>query len=256
MRKIRALALSLVLPGLVAAPASAADSPKPLLVFAAASLTESLREIGKAYEAKTGTPVTFSFGASSDLARQIAASAPADVFFSADTTRMDGLEKGGFVRKEDRREFLSNELAIVVPLSSAARVAGPRDLLQFSRLALADPEAVPAGVYARHWLESNGVWKEIQPRVVPTLDVRAALAAVETEAAPAAIVYSTDARVSKKVKPIFETATDPPIRYSVATVAKSRNAAASASFVAFLQTPKALAVFQRAGFAVVDVVGR
>ena len=136
---------------------------------------------------------------------------------------MDGLEKGGFVRKEDRREFLSNRLAVVVPLASTAKVAGPRDLLQFSKLALADPQAVPAGVYARHWLENAGVWKEIEPHVVPTLDVRAALAAVETEAAPAAVVYSTDARISKKVKPIFETQTDPPILYSAAAVAKSAN---------------------------------
>ena len=253
MRKILALALGL--PWLGAAPASGADAAKPLLVFAAASLTDSLQEIGKAYEGKTGTPVTFSFGASSDLARQIAASAPADVFFSADTARMDGLEKGGFVRKEDRREFLSNKLAVVVPLPSTARVAGPGDLLHFSKVALADPEAVPAGVYARRWLENGGVWKEIQPRVVPTLDVRAALAAVETEAAPAAIVYSTDARISKKVKTIFETATDPPILYSVAAMAKSSNPAA-ASFVAFLQTPEALAVFQHAGFAAVDVDGK
>ncbi len=249
MRKALVLTLCLVLAGLGAsAPAHAAHAPKPLLVFGAASLTESLQEIGKSFETRTGTPVTFSFGASSDLARQIAAGAPADVFFSADTARIDGLEKGGFVRKEDRREFLSNKLAVVVPLASAAKVAGPRDLLQFSKLALADPQAVPAGVYARHWLENAGVWKEIEPHVVPTLDVRAALAAVETEAAPAAVVYSTDARISKKVKPIFSTQTDPPILYSVAAVAKSRNPAA-ASFVAFLQTPESLAVFERAGFA-------
>jgi len=249
MRKIPVLALCLVLAGLgAAAEAPAADAPKPLLVFAAASLTESLQEIGKAYEAKTGTPVTFSFGASSDLARQISAGAPADVFFSADTAKMDGLEKGGFVRKEARREFLSNQLAVVVPLSSTAKVAGPRDLLQFRKLALADPQGVPAGVYTRHWLESAGLWKEIEPRVVPTLDVRAALAAVETEAAPAGVVYSTDARVSRKVKAIFETPTDPPILYSAAIVARSSHPAAK-GFVEFLQTPEPIAVFGRAGFA-------
>jgi len=250
VKKLVCLALSLVLAGLSSVPASAAEAPKPLLVFAAASLTESIQAIGKAFEAKTGTPVSFSFGASSDLARQISASSPADVFFSADTAKMDGLEKGGLVRKEDRREFLSNKLAVVVPLSSNAKVAGPKDLMQFSKLALADPEAVPAGVYARHWLENAGVWKEMEPKVVPTLDVRAALAAVETEAAPAGVVYSTDARISKKVKPIFETPTDPPILYSVAVVAKSGNPAA-AKFVEFLQAPESLAVFEKAGFAVV-----
>ncbi|HTO76681.1 MAG TPA: molybdate ABC transporter substrate-binding protein [Thermoanaerobaculia bacterium] len=250
MRRLLGFALSFAVAGLGAASAPAADAPKPLLVFGAASLTESLQEIGKSFESKTGTAVTFSFGASSDLARQIAAGAPADVFFSADTAKMEGLEKGGFVRRQDRREFLSNRLAVVVPLASAAKVTAARDLLQFSKLALADPEAVPAGIYARHWLENAGLWKKIQPHVVPTLDVRAALAAVETEAAPAAVVYSTDARISKKVKPIFETRTDPPILYSAAAVANSANPAAS-GFVAFLQTPESLAVFQRAGFAAV-----
>jgi len=251
MKKIPALtlALGLAVSGFGAAPAAAAK--KPVLVFAAASLAESLQEIGRAFESKAGTPVTLSFGASSDLARQIAAGAPADVFFAADTAKMDGLEKGGFVRKEDRREFLSNRLAVVVPLASTAKVAGPRDLLRFSKLALADPETVPAGIYARHWLENAGVWKEIEPHVVPILDVRAALAAVETEAVPAAVVYSTDARISKKLKPIFETKTDPPILYSAAAVVKSANPAAT-SFVAFLQTPESLAVFERAGFAVVS----
>jgi molybdate transport system substrate-binding protein len=251
VKKLLSLVSSLALAGFgaVSKPAAAADAPKALLVFAAASLTESLQEVGKAFEGKIGTPLSFSFGASSDLARQISAGAPADVFFSADTARMDGLEKAGFVHKEDRREFLSNELAVVVPLSSSAKVAGPRDLLQFSRIALADPAGVPAGVYARRWLENAGLWKEVEPKVVPTLDVRAALAAVETEAAPAGVVYSTDARVSKKVKPIFETPTDPPILYSVAVVAKSGNPAAAAKFVEFLQSPESLAVFRRAGFA-------
>jgi len=99
-----------------------------ILVFAAASLNESLQEIGKAYEAKTGTAVRFSLGASSDLARQIQAGAPADVFFSADTAKMDALEKAGLVRHADRREFLSNQLVVVVPGASSLRITGAKDL--------------------------------------------------------------------------------------------------------------------------------
>src|SRR5438552_3042680 len=151
-----------------------------VLVFGAASLTESLQEIGQAFESRTGAAVRFSFGASSDLARQIQAGAPADVFFSADTAKMDALEKAGLVRRADRREFLSNQLVVVVSGASSRRIAGPKDLAMLPRLALADPEAVPAGIYARKWLEAEGVWAEVKSKVVPTLDVRAALAAVES----------------------------------------------------------------------------
>jgi len=219
------------------------------LVFAAATLTESLQDIGKAYRAKTGTAVQYSFGASSDLARQIQAGAPADVFFSADTAKMDALEKAGLVRREDRREFLSNRLAVVVPVDSKQSVAGPRDLLKFSKIALADPSAVPVGIYAKKWLEMAGVWKAVADRIVPTLDVRAALAAVESGGVEAAVVYTTDARISKKVRTLFEAAGDPAILYSAAPLARAGKAAAD--FAAFLQGKEASAVFSRAGFVVI-----
>jgi molybdate transport system substrate-binding protein len=222
-----------------------------ILVFAAASLTDALQEIGRAFEARTGGRVRFSFGSSSDLARQIAAGAPADVFFSADTAKMDSLEKAGFVRRGNRREFLSNRLVVVVPAGSELRIRVPRDLLSLSRIALADPEAVPAGIYARRWLEALGLWREIAPRVVPTFDVRAALAAVETESVPAAIVYKTDAGVSKKVRTIHETAGDPRILYSVARLEGSGKAAANL-FVGFLQREETRAVFERLGFVVLQ----
>ncbi len=231
---------------LLALPACAQE----VLVFAAASLTESLEEIGKAYREKTGTAVRFSFGASSDLARQIQAGAPADVFFSADTAKMDALEKAGLVRREDRREFLSNRLAVVVLLDSKRKVTGPRDLRQFSKIALADPAGVPAGIYAKKWLESAAVWKDVENRVVPTLDVRAALAAVTSGGVEAAIVYATDARISKKVRLAFETGADPPILYSVSAVARAR--AAARDFVTFLRGKEASAAFTKAGFLVLS----
>ena len=219
-----------------------------ILVFAAASLTESLQEIGKAYVSRTGTAVTFSFGASSDLARQIQSGAPADVFFSADTARMDALEKAGLVRRGDRREFLSNRLAVVAAAGSKRRVRGARDLLQFSRIALADPAAVPAGIYAKKWLESAGVWKEIAARVIPTLDVRSALAAVESGGVEAAVVYETDAKISPRVRSLFEPADAPAILYSTSPLARAGKAAGD--FVSFLQGKEAEAVFSRAGFLV------
>jgi len=149
-----------------------------LLVFGAASLTESLQEIGRAFETKAGVKVRFSFGASSDLARQIQAGAPADVFFSADTLKMDALERAGLVRREDRREFLSNRLVVVVPAASTLVIGRPEDLLRLQHIALPDPDAVPAGIYATTWLQSPGLWKGLQARCVPTLVLRSALAAV------------------------------------------------------------------------------
>lgn len=134
---------------------AAGQTPAPsgeILVFGAASLTESLQELGKQFEASTGTKVAFSFGGSNDLARQIQAGAPADVFYSADTAKMDALEKAGLVRAADTREFLSNVLVVVVPSSSTLKITSAKDLAALPKLALADPAAVPAGVYARTWL--------------------------------------------------------------------------------------------------------
>jgi molybdate transport system substrate-binding protein len=224
--------------------------PDPdLLVFAAASLTESIQEAGKAFEAKTRTPVRFSFGASSDLARQIQAGAPADVFFSADTAKMDGLEKAGLVRKEDRREFLSNRLAVVVPAGASSAPSSAEELVKMPRIALADPASVPAGIYSKKWLESLGLWTQAEPRVVPTLDVRATLAAVETEAAPVAVVYTTDAAISKKVRVAFVVQNGPEITYSLARVAASKNPQA-APFVDFLVSPAGREFFEKRGFLV------
>jgi molybdate transport system substrate-binding protein len=228
-----------------AAPAEADE----LLVFAAASLTESIRELGKGFEAKTGTAVRFSFGSSSDLARQIKAGAPADVFFSADTAKMDDLQGAGLVRKEDRHEFLGNQLVVVVPLGSTLRISSAADLVNLPRLALADPDTVPAGIYAKKWLDGLGLWTAVKPRVVPTLDVRAALAAVESEGVSAGVVYRTDAAISRKIRIAYEVTNGPEITYSVARVAASKNSSSQA-FVNYLASEAGRAVFKKRGFLV------
>ena len=219
-----------------------------ILVFGAASLTESLQELGKHFDASTGTKVTFSFGSSSDLARQIEAGAPADVFFSADKAKMDAFEKAGLVRAADRREFLSNVLVVVVPSSSSARIASAKDLAALPKLALADPSAVPAGIYAKQWLTAEGVWDAVRKKVVPTLDVRAALAAVAGGDIPAGIVYRTDAAISRDVRIAYSVTDGPAITYSVAPVAASKHAEAAAKFVSFLDSPSGRGVFERRGF--------
>jgi len=233
----------------------AAEQPKSrppeVYVFAAMSLADALAEIGAAWSAASGSRPVFNFGASSDLARQIRAGAPADVFFSADSAQMDALERDGLVRAAERYDLLSNTLIVVVPSGSPARVTGPRDLLAFATIALADPQTVPAGVYARAWLEGLGLWVELRPRVVPTLHVRAALAAVESENVEAAVVYKTDAARSKRVRIAFEVEQrdGPRIRYPVAPLATSGKPAAEA-FVKYLRSAAAREVFARYGFPV------
>jgi molybdate transport system substrate-binding protein len=222
-----------------------------VVVFAAASLTEALTEIGAAFERRTGSRVVFSFGASSDLARQIRAGAPAEVFVSADLSRMDELEAAGLVRAADRTTLLSNRLAVVVPKALTLAMRSPSDLTGARRIALADPEAVPAGVYARQWLEALGLWATLRDRVVPTLDVRAALAAVASEAADVGVVYRTDAGISTRVRVAFEVPEGeaPRIVYPAALLARSTGTAARA-FVTSLRSAESRAVFTRLGFVV------
>lgn len=243
-------ALLLVLVSLLsAAPAGGADE---VTVFAAASLAEALEEAARGYERAGGHRVVLNVGGSNDLARQIVAGAAADLFFSADRAQMDLVEKAGLVRPSDRVELLSNVLVVVVPAASTAPIAAPRDLAGLRRLALADPEAVPAGVYARSYLESIGLWAALKDRVVPTLNVRAALAAVESGNADAGIVYRTDAALSRRVKVAFTVPREqgPRIVYVLAPLASSRKPAA-AELAHWLAGSEAATTFERYGFVVI-----
>jgi molybdate transport system substrate-binding protein len=249
------LTVGLALAALVAAGETPpAPGPRPeLLVFAAASLTDALGEIGRSFEASTGVRVLFSFAGSNALARQIQAGAPADVFVSANLDRMDELESAGLVRPEDRVNLLSNRLAIVVAASSRLVVETPGDLTQVRRLALGDPEAVPAGIYARRWLERVGIWTRVRERVIPTLDVRAALTAVESGGAEAGIVYRTDAAISHGVRVAFEVPPGeaPWIVYPAAVLASSTVPEAH-EFLGHLRSAEARAIFTRLGFVPLD----
>ena len=223
-------------------------------VFAAASLTDSLKEIAAAYEKQTGDKVLFNFGASSFLARQIEEGAPAGIFFSADEARMDGLEKKGLIVKETRKSRLSNSLVIVVASEKGAPIENPGDLAtdKVKRLALAEPRTVPAGIYAREYLQKQKLWSEVEAKVVPTENVRAALAAVEAGNAEAGIVYKTDAAISKKVKVAYEVrASDSPaIRYPMAMVKETRELEAAKRLLKHLDSEEAGRVFEKFGFIV------
>ncbi|MDP9122136.1 MAG: molybdate ABC transporter substrate-binding protein [Acidobacteriota bacterium] len=241
-----------------AAPAAPAARTQPeTLVFAAASLSDVLTEIGHAYEAAEGGKVAFNFAGSNDLARQIEAGAPAAIFVSANRAQADRLEKAGRIRRGESFALLGNSLVVVVPRDSpTTSLAGSGDLVRFERLSLADPEGVPAGVYAKAWLTREGVWPRIAPKVVPALDVRAALAAVAAGNLPAGIVYATDAAHVDNVKVVFRVPAEatPDLRYYAAPIAPGSPAAAS--FVAFLKGAKAREIFSRAGFIPMAISGK
>jgi molybdate transport system substrate-binding protein len=235
----------------LAAPALASER---VLVFAATSTTDALQEAGRAFTRQHGPRVEFAFGASSDLARQAVAGAPADVFLSADTAKMDQVEQAGLVQPGSRVELLSNRLVVVVPADSKQKVASAAELRGVKRLTLADPAAVPAGLYAKAWLEKAGLWKELEPRVVPTLDVRAALSAVEAGRVDAGIVYATDAAQSKRVRVVLTVpeAEGPRIVYPVAALSKGKASEAGRAFVRFLEGDTARPIFERHGFLVLS----
>ena len=242
---MKAILLGLLL---LAAPASAAD----LHVFAAASLTDALKEIAAEYEKATGDKLVLNLGASSTLARQIQEGAPADLFLSADEEKMDGLEKRKLLLAGTRRSVLSNTLVVVVPADSSLKISGPADLAASSirALALAEPQTVPAGIYAKEYLTDKGLWSKVVDRVIPTENVRAALAAVESGNADAGIVYKTDAGMSKRVKIAYEVprAEAPKISYPFAVLAESGRKEAARKLLDYLQSPPALAVFRKYGF--------
>ena len=170
-------------------------------VSAAASLTDVMKEIASAYEKESGDNILFNFGASSLLARQIIERAPADMFISADEAKMDELEKAGLIATETRRDLLSNLLVIVVPYDSKLGIASPEELVTKSqKIAVADARAVPAGIYTKEYLTQLGLWQKLEPKIVPTENVRAALAAVESGNVDAGFVYATDAKISSKVR--------------------------------------------------------
>jgi molybdate transport system substrate-binding protein len=234
--------------------AAVAVRASDLTVFAAASLTDSLKRIGADYESQTGQKVVFNFEASSILARQIAEGAPADIFFSADETQMDVLQKKGLIDPDTRRDRLGNTLVVVVPADSALQIHSASDLAgpDVKQIALADPKAVPAGVYAKAWLQKIQLWDAVEPKVVPTENVRGALAAVALGNVEAGIVYKTDAAISKRVKIAYEVsrADGPEIRYPMAMIKSTEQPDAAKKFLRYLDSDDTAKVFEHFGFLI------
>ncbi|MFA6954489.1 MAG: molybdate ABC transporter substrate-binding protein [Thermoanaerobaculia bacterium] len=241
---------SIALCAIFATFASAAE----LRIHAAASLSDALTEVGKAWETKGGAKLRLNFGASSLLARQIEEGAPGDVFFSADEAKMDALDRKGLVVRDSRRALLSNALAVIVPSDSGLKLNSASDLASsaVARIALAEPSTVPAGIYAKQWIERTGQWPKVAPKVIATENVRGALLAVEGGNVEAGVVYTTDAKLAKGVRIAFiVTGADAPsISYPVAVLSESANVVEARRFVAFLESAEAKSIFVKHGFVV------
>ncbi len=229
-----------------------------LTVFAAASLTNAIHDIGVLWQAKGHKPLVTSFESSAALAQQIERGAPADLFLSADEQWMDDAAAHRAIVPSTRLDLVGNDLVLIEPAAALkpVKIARGFDLAAIlgptGRLALGDPASVPAGLYAKQALTNLGIWPSVEARLAPAENVRAALLLVERGEAPAGIVYATDARVSPKVgvAGTFPPNSHDPIRYPAAL---TRHGMAHASrearaFLAFLQTPDARDVFTHYGF--------
>ena len=237
--------------------ATASAQAAQLTVFAAASLTDAMKDIAPLWEAAGHERLRLNFAASSTLARQIEQGAPANLFASADEQWMDWAQSRGLIADDTRRTLLGNRLVLVMPkdtvhpvaISSAldwAALLGPD-----GRLAVGDPANVPAGIYAKQALTGLGLWEAVRQRLASSDSVRSALLLVERHEAPAGIVYETDAAVAPGVAVAgsFPASSHPPIVYPFAVTRGGDNAEARA-LLNFLAGPQAHAVFARRGFKV------
>lgn len=261
LHSLRALAVTLLaavaftgIAGVATAAEGGASAGKSIVVFAAASLTDALGEIDKAYTAKTGVEVKASFAASSVLARQIESGAKAEVFFSADEEWADYLAQRNLLKAGTRHDVVGNRLVMIAPADSTVKIdikpgfSVASALGDAGRLATGDPDSVPVGRYAQSALTKLGAWDAIAPRLVRAENVRAALAYVARGEARLGIVYATDAQAEKRVKIIgtFPENSHPPIRYPIAATASASTD--GTKYVDFVRSKVSQEILKKYGF--------
>jgi molybdate transport system substrate-binding protein len=238
---------------------AAPQQSSSITVSAAISLKDALDELGPIFQVQqhrkngsNGTAVTYNYGSSGTLARQIEQGAPVDVFFSAAEKQMDELAAQSLIVADTRRDLVGNALVLIVPAQST-ELHSFQDLTgaAVKTIALGETSTVPAGMYARQTLEHLGLFAAVEKKVVYAKDVRAVLTYVETGNAEAGLVYQTDANRSQKVRVVAIAPADShdPILYPAAVLRDSKEKAAARAFLEFLQGPDARAVFQKYGFA-------
>jgi molybdate transport system substrate-binding protein len=235
--------------------ASAARA-EDILVFAAASLKNALDDIAVKFAQTGGDRAVISYAASSALAKQIESGAPADIFISADQDWMDYVQARNLIKSATRANLAGNDLVLIAPAASSASLKiAPgfplaAQLGDSGRLAMGDPDHVPAGKYGKAALDSLGVWRAVEKKIARAENVRAALLLVARGEAPFGIVYRTDAMAEKAVRVVdaFLPATHPPIVYPMAQLAASAKPAA-ARFLNYLKTPAARSSLEAQGFS-------
>ena len=254
IRRAAAAVLAWILAGIAFTPARAAQpsAAKPeITLYAAASLREALEDLTKPCGREAGATVVLNLGSSNDLVRQIEAGGKADLVITADEALMDRLEGGKLLEPGTRRSILGNQLVVIAPAADVPASNNVSELLRGARhFSLANPDAVPAGKYAQAWLEKVGMWEDIKEKVIPGVDVRAALAAVESGAVDLGIVYRTDAFIAKQVKVVYEVPREeaPPISYPIALLKGRPSRETSGKVLACLAGPIGRTVFETRGF--------
>lgn len=256
LARLRNFLIALLTTAFITIPAAAAEEPKPVLFFAAASLQTALNAIAEQWQRETGKKVVFSYAASSALAKQIESGAPADLFASADLKWMDWAQEKTLIKPETRKSLLGNTLVLIAraDVKDELKIAPGFPLataLGNERLATGNPNSVPAGAYAKAALTSLGIWDQIAPKLAGTENVRAALILVAKGEAKYGIVYQTDANAEKGVRVVgtFPESSHPPIVYPFAITASSTNPDAAA-FLAYLSSPAAVRIFEGEGFII------
>jgi molybdate transport system substrate-binding protein len=235
-------------------PAFAEPAPRPILVFGAASVTNVLDELAALYSKREGVEIKTSYAASSVLAKQLEAGAPADIFISADQEWMDYAAKKAVIKSDSRFNLVANTLVLIAGVNNGAVIdlkpgVDLRIALAGQKLAMADPNSVPAGRYGKAALIALGGWDFVASSVAPADNVRTALSYVARGETPLGIVYGSDAKSEPKVRVVatFPAHTHPPIVYPAALTIQAQPAATK--FLAYLQTPEAQAAFFKAGFS-------
>lgn len=238
------------------APAVTAQST-PLLTAAAASLKNAIEEINPLFQsANSGVELKYNFAASGLLQQQIEQGAPVDVFISAAAQPMDNLQKKDLLLADTRKQLLTNSLVLIVPNNSTLNLTRFEQLTDanLKKIALGEPRSVPAGKYAEEVLTQLGILEDLRPKFVYGNSVRNVLSAVESGNADAGIVYLTDAKISKQVKPVATA--DPqlhsPIVYPIAVVKASKNPESAKDYIQFLSSNPAQDVFKKYGFGIAN----
>lgn len=235
-----------------------ARAEQPVTVFAASSMTNAVDEVISLYRQQHNEPIRASYASSSTLARQIASGAPADIYISANQRWMDYLEQQNMIQPDSRRTLVQNTLVLITPAATPLNIEHLQQIpekLGLNRLAIADPDHVPAGIYSKQALLELQLWPQLKPRLARSHNVRAALLLVERGETPLGLVYRTDALISNKINILSQLSatSHEAIEYPIALIPNSNPNPAVTTLYDFLLSAEATAVFVRHGFLIKPV---